>query len=220
MAGEDYHAAAHAVRVDVLALGGSRRDRDHSEVCAHSGSGLLCRLDRAPGLRRFGRGLHGQDDLRAAFGFLVPGGPTRGVAGGGEARRFARRDGLFDLTTGADDDAQETYHAGVDVDGSPRSLRPRDGNRRRGREHGAATAGAAAAVDQHLSGAAQPGLRGQKRVFDLDRASTRLTGSIQQQETVMVSLQKGAVTATCWVLFSAWNQQSLEGNSTTCNVLH
>jgi len=36
----------------------------------------------------------------------------------------------------------------------------------------------------------------------------------------MVSLQKGAVTATCWVLFSAWNQQSLEGNSTTCNVLH
>jgi len=50
-------------------------------------------------------------------------------------------------------------------------------------------------------------------------ASTRLTGSIQQ-ETVMVTLQKGAVTATCWVLFSAWNQQSLEGNSTTCNVLH
>jgi hypothetical protein len=60
-----------------------------------------------------------------------------------------------------------------------------------------------------------------KNVFLISAdASTRLTGSIQQQETVMVTLQKGAVTATCWVLFSAWNQQSLEGNSTTCNVLH
>jgi hypothetical protein len=59
-----------------------------------------------------------------------------------------------------------------------------------------------------------------KNVFLISaEASTRLTGSIQQ-ETVMVTLQKGAVTATCWVLFTAWNQQSLEGNSTTCNVLH
>jgi hypothetical protein len=59
-----------------------------------------------------------------------------------------------------------------------------------------------------------------KNVFLISAdASTRLTGTIQQ-ETVMVTLQKGAVTATCWVLFSAWNQQSLEGNSTTCNVLH
>jgi len=49
--------------------------------------------------------------------------------------------------------------------------------------------------------------------------STRLSGTIQQQETVMVTLQKGAVTATCWVVFSAWNQQSLGGN-TPCNVLH
>ena len=59
-----------------------------------------------------------------------------------------------------------------------------------------------------------------KNVFLISAdASTRLTGSIQQ-ETVMVTLQKGAVTATCWVLFAAWNQQSLEGSGTTCNVLH
>ena len=49
--------------------------------------------------------------------------------------------------------------------------------------------------------------------------STRLSGTIQQQETVMVTLQKGAVTATCWVVFGAWNQQTLAGN-TPCNVLH
>lgn len=58
-----------------------------------------------------------------------------------------------------------------------------------------------------------------KNVFLISAdASTRLTGSLHQ-ETVMVTLLKGAVTATCWVLFTAWNQQNLEGN-TTCNVLH
>jgi len=49
---------------------------------------------------------------------------------------------------------------------------------------------------------------------------TRLTGNIQQ-ETVMVTLQKGSVTATCWVLFAAWNQQNLGGSTNTpCNILH
>jgi hypothetical protein len=51
-------------------------------------------------------------------------------------------------------------------------------------------------------------------------ASTRLSAAIQQQESVMVTLQKGAVTATCWVVFTAWNQQNLGGSNSTCNVLH
>ncbi len=50
--------------------------------------------------------------------------------------------------------------------------------------------------------------------------STRLTGAVQQQDTVLVTLQKGGATATCWVVFTAWNQQSLSGTSTPCNLLH
>jgi hypothetical protein len=52
-----------------------------------------------------------------------------------------------------------------------------------------------------------------------ESASTQLTGSIQQQSTVMVTLQKGAVVATCWALFSAWNTQGL-ANNLPCNLLH
>ena len=50
--------------------------------------------------------------------------------------------------------------------------------------------------------------------------STRLSGAVQQQDTVLVTLQKGGATATCWVEFSTWHQQSLGGTSVTCNLLH
>jgi len=51
--------------------------------------------------------------------------------------------------------------------------------------------------------------------------STRLTGVVQQQDSVLITLQKGSTTtATCWVEFSAWQQQSLGGTSASCNLLH
>jgi len=50
--------------------------------------------------------------------------------------------------------------------------------------------------------------------------SSRLSGSLQQQDSVLVTLQKGDTTATCWLVFSVWNQQSLGGQSAACNILH
>jgi hypothetical protein len=52
-----------------------------------------------------------------------------------------------------------------------------------------------------------------------ESASTQATGAIQQQATVMATLQKGSVVATCWAVFTAWNTQSLV-NNLLCNLLH
>jgi hypothetical protein len=52
-----------------------------------------------------------------------------------------------------------------------------------------------------------------------ESASTQLTGAIQSQSTVMVTLQKGPMVAACWVLFNAWNTQALVNNF-PCNLLH
>jgi hypothetical protein len=49
-----------------------------------------------------------------------------------------------------------------------------------------------------------------------DAASTRL-GQVIQPETVMVTLQKGAVTATCWVTLASWNLHNISG--VACNTL-
>jgi len=48
-------------------------------------------------------------------------------------------------------------------------------------------------------------------------ASTRLEQTIVA-DTVMVTLQKGAVTATCWFTLAAWQQQAI--STVTCNSLH
>jgi hypothetical protein len=52
-----------------------------------------------------------------------------------------------------------------------------------------------------------------------ESASTQATGAIQQQATVLATLQKGSVVATCWALFNAWNTQNL-ANNLPCNLLH
>ena len=49
-----------------------------------------------------------------------------------------------------------------------------------------------------------------------DAVSTRL-GQVIQPETVMVTLQKGAVTATCWVTLASWNLHNISG--VACNTL-
>jgi hypothetical protein len=49
--------------------------------------------------------------------------------------------------------------------------------------------------------------------------STRLSGAIQSADTILITLQKGGSSATCWVVFSAWNGQAMTGN-TPCNLLH
>ena len=56
-------------------------------------------------------------------------------------------------------------------------------------------------------------------VYISESASTQATGAIQQQSTVLATLQKGPVVATCWALFSAWNKQAL-ANNLACNLLH
>jgi hypothetical protein len=50
-------------------------------------------------------------------------------------------------------------------------------------------------------------------------SSTLALGAVQTQATVMVTLQKGPVTAACWVEFTAWNTQAL-ANNFACNLLH
>jgi hypothetical protein len=49
-----------------------------------------------------------------------------------------------------------------------------------------------------------------------DTASTRLATAVQP-ETVMVTLQKGPVTAACWIDLADWQRQTV-GNL-TCNVM-
>jgi hypothetical protein len=49
-----------------------------------------------------------------------------------------------------------------------------------------------------------------------DAASTRLV-QIVQPETVIVTLQKGAVTATCWLTLGSWNLHNISG--VACNTL-
>jgi hypothetical protein len=55
-------------------------------------------------------------------------------------------------------------------------------------------------------------------IYLSDAASTRLSGSTVQPETVMVTLQKGAVTATCWIALSDWQLQDI--GAFPCNLLH
>jgi hypothetical protein len=50
-------------------------------------------------------------------------------------------------------------------------------------------------------------------------SSTLALGTVQTQATVLVTLQKGPVTAACWVEFTAWNTQAL-ANNLACNLLH
>ncbi len=68
IAGEQYHAFAHAVRVDVLALGGSGSARDRIEVRAYCTSRTICGLDRSRRLHHFGDRLHRQDDVKVRSG--------------------------------------------------------------------------------------------------------------------------------------------------------
>jgi len=49
-------------------------------------------------------------------------------------------------------------------------------------------------------------------------SSTRLSGTAVQSEMVMVTLQKGPVTATCWIALSDWQQQDI--GAFACNLPH
>jgi hypothetical protein len=55
-------------------------------------------------------------------------------------------------------------------------------------------------------------------IYLSDSASTRLAGTTVQPETVMVTLQKGPVTATCWIALNDWQLQDIGAFS--CNLLH
>ncbi|HLW91601.1 MAG TPA: hypothetical protein VKS78_09905 [Roseiarcus sp.] len=56
-----------------------------------------------------------------------------------------------------------------------------------------------------------------KNVLHLpDSVSTRLA-QIIQPDTVLITLEKGPVSATCWVTLSAWQQQTV--SAINCNVL-
>jgi hypothetical protein len=46
--------------------------------------------------------------------------------------------------------------------------------------------------------------------------SSRMQGTVSS-ETVLVTLQKGPVTATCWITLSAWQSHNIGGD--TCNLL-
>ena len=52
-----------------------------------------------------------------------------------------------------------------------------------------------------------------------ENSSTQALGTVQTQATVLVTLQKGPVTAACWVEFTAWNTQAI-ANNLACNLLH
>jgi hypothetical protein len=46
--------------------------------------------------------------------------------------------------------------------------------------------------------------------------SSRMQGTVSS-ETVLVTLQKGPVTATCWITLSAWQSHNIGGDN--CNLL-
>jgi hypothetical protein len=48
--------------------------------------------------------------------------------------------------------------------------------------------------------------------------SSRLSGGGSQPDTVLVTLQKGTITATCWIVLAGWNLQKGVGKL-PCNVL-
>jgi len=50
-----------------------------------------------------------------------------------------------------------------------------------------------------------------------EEVSTRVANAVQP-DTVMALLQKGPVTASCWVTLASWSAQNIGGVS--CNVLH
>ena len=62
--GEEYHAIAHSVRVDVLAFSGTGSARDNIEARTASTSGPVCGLDWTRGLPRSGDRLHRQDEVK------------------------------------------------------------------------------------------------------------------------------------------------------------
>ena len=55
-------------------------------------------------------------------------------------------------------------------------------------------------------------------VYLSDSASTRLAGTTVQPETVIVTLQKGPLTASCWIALSDWQLQDI--GAFPCNLLH
>jgi hypothetical protein len=54
-------------------------------------------------------------------------------------------------------------------------------------------------------------------VYLSDSASTRLANAVQP-ETVIVTLQKGPLTASCWIALSDWQAQDI--GAFPCTVLH
>ena len=56
-------------------------------------------------------------------------------------------------------------------------------------------------------------------IYVSEAGSMQAAGAVQQQGTVLVTMQKGPVVATCWAIFSAWNTQALT-NNLSCNLLH
>ena len=55
-------------------------------------------------------------------------------------------------------------------------------------------------------------------VYLSDSASTRLAATTVQPETVIVTLQKGPLTASCWIALSDWQLQDI--GAFPCNLLH
>jgi hypothetical protein len=55
-------------------------------------------------------------------------------------------------------------------------------------------------------------------IYLSDSASTRLAGTTVQPETVIVTLQKGPLTASCWIALSDWQAQDI--GAFPCNLLH
>ncbi len=53
-------------------------------------------------------------------------------------------------------------------------------------------------------------------IYLSDTASTRLA-TVVQPETVIVTLQKGPITATCWIQLADWQRQTV--STLSCNLL-